>query len=78
MSYVPKVNDYVTWKRNIEGWVYFKCENYITLEYKVKPKNLENYKASPIHANNRLLIICYSNQWNELKYIRSRTSIYEE
>jgi len=25
-----------------------------------------------------LLVICYAEQWNELKYIKSRTSIYEE
>ena len=78
MNYVPKVNDYVNWKPHIKGWVYFKCDDYITIETFVHPKDKVNYKASSIHANNRLLVICYSDQWNELKYIKSRKSIYEE
>jgi hypothetical protein len=78
MSYVPKVNDYVTWKRNVEGWVYFKDSDYITIEVLVKPKNQINYNASPIHANDRLLVLCYQKQWNELNYVKSRTSIYEK
>lgn len=77
MSYVPKVNDYVTWN-HIQGWVYFKTNSYITIEAFTQPKDPINYQASPIHANNRLLVLCYSNQWNELTYIKSRTSIYEE
>lgn len=78
MSYVPKVNDYVKWTKGIEGWIYFKDNSYVTIEAKVKPKDSINLRHSPIHANNRLLILCFSNQWNELKYIRSRESIYEE
>jgi len=78
MSYVPKVNDYVTWKRDVEGWVYFKDSDYITIEVLVKPKNQINYKASSIHANDRLLVLCYQKQWNELNYVKSRTSIYEK
>ena len=31
--YDPKVNDYVVWDKGLsgsdEGWVYFKCEEYI-------------------------------------------------
>lgn len=78
MSYVPKVNDYVIWKNDIQGWIYFKDSEYLTIEVLVKPKDELNYRASPIHANNRLLVLCYSNQWNELKYVRTRQSIYED
>lgn len=77
MSYLPKVNDYVIWNKGIEGWVYFKDNSYITIELSVRPKNEENLKAAPIHKNERVLVICYSNQWNELKYVRSRQSIHE-
>jgi hypothetical protein len=77
MSYRPKVNDYVKWKSYIEGWVYFKCNDYITIETLVQPKDELNYNASRIHANNRLLVLCYSNQWAELNYVKSRESIHE-
>jgi hypothetical protein len=78
MIYTPQVNDYVVWSKGIEGWVYFKSKEYITIEASVRPKDSINYHAAPIHANNRLLILCYSNQWNELQYVKSRESIYEE
>lgn len=78
MTYVPQINDYVKWKPHISGWVYFKCDQYITIETIVKAKNLENYLASPIHANNRLLVLCYHNQWKELTYVKKRTTIHEE
>jgi hypothetical protein len=78
MSYIPTVNDYVKWKPHIEGWVYFKDKEYITIEVSVKPKDCENYQACCLHRNERLLVLCYNNQWNELTYIRSRTSVYEE
>lgn len=76
--YIPKINDYVKWSKGIEGWIYFKDSDYITIEVLVKPKDEINYRASPIHANNRLLILCYSNQWHELHYVKSRESIYED
>jgi len=78
MTYEPKVNDYVIWKKGVEGWVYFKDVEYITIEASVRPKDSINYYAAPIHANNRLLVLCYSNQWNELKYVKSRISIHEQ
>lgn len=75
-NYIPKVNDYVIWKDHIKGWVYFKDKdkNYITIEVMVRPKEEHNYKACKLHKNNRLLVICYHNQWNELQYIKSRES----
>jgi hypothetical protein len=78
MSYVPEVNDYVKWKEHIEGWVYFKDGQYITIEIGVRPKPLEDYRNSSIHRNERVLVICYKNQWKELSYIRSRDSVNDE
>jgi hypothetical protein len=77
-EYIPKINDYVVWTKGVEGWIYFVDEEYITIEYIVRPKNKVNYRACPIHANERLLVVCYKEQWNELEYIKSRQSIYEE
>ena len=77
-QYIPSVNDYVEWTKGVEGWVYFKCEEYITIEYNVRPKDEVNLECCPIHRNERLLVICYAKQWKELKYIKSRESIYEE
>ena len=78
MSYIPQVNDYVTWTKGIEGWVYFKDKEYVTIEVNVRPKNTQNYRACVLHRNERLLVLCYNNQWNELTYIRSRESVHEE
>ena len=78
MSYQPQVNDYVVWTKDVEGWVYFTDKEYITIEIGVKPKNEENYEACSIHRNDRLMVLCYNNQWKELTYIKSRDSKYEE
>jgi len=75
MTYKPQVNDYVEWNKGVEGWVYFKDDEYITIEYVVRPKDEINYQACPIHANERLLVICYRNQWSQLKYVKSRESV---
>lgn len=78
MSYTPKVNDYVIWNQGrVEGWIYFKDKQYITIEVSTRPKDDENYRAAPIHAKEHLLVLCYASQWNELEYIKSRASIYE-
>jgi hypothetical protein len=78
MTYTPNINDYVVWTRGIEGWVYFKHEEYITIETDVWEKSKENYELCPIHRNDRVLVLCYHDQWNELTYIKSRKSVYEE
>jgi hypothetical protein len=78
MSYDPQVNHYVIWTKGVEGWVYFKDNEYITIEIGVKPKNKENYEACNLHRNDRLMVLCYHSQWKELTYVRSRESIYEE
>jgi hypothetical protein len=78
MKYDPQVNDFVIWKPHIKGWVYYKDTEYLTIETRVKPKDNINLLDAPFHANNRLLVICYQNQWGELNYVKSRKSIYEE
>ena len=76
--YEPKVNDYVKWKNHIEGWVYFKGKEYITIEMGVKPKDDENYEACSIHRNDRLLVLCYKQQWKELTYVGCRADKYSK
>lgn len=78
MRYIPQINDYVQWTKGVEGWVYFKDSEYITIEASVRPKDPLNYQAAPFHANNRLLVLCYKDQWQQLTYVKSRESIYEE
>jgi len=78
MNYEPQINDYVKWKKGVEGWVYFKDKEYVTIESAVRPKDEENYLACSIHKNERVLVICYKEQWSELEYVKSRESVYEE
>jgi len=78
MSYTPEVNDYVIWTKGVEGWVYFKGEEYITIETAVSPKDETNYECCSLHRNNRLLIVCYESQWKELEYVKTRQSVYEK
>ena len=52
MKYEPKLNDYVSW-RNVEGWVYFVDEEYLTIEIAVKPKADD---LVPLHKNHHCLI----------------------
>ena len=78
MSYEPQVNDYVKWTKGVEGWVYFRDKEYVTIEASVRPKDDTNYQCCSIHRNERLLVVCYKEQWNELKYVKSRESVYEE
>ena len=47
MNYIPQVDDYVVWKRpgqDHEGWVYFKCDESISIEVGVKDKPTLNTK----------------------------------
>jgi hypothetical protein len=74
VHYSPKVNDYVRWK-DLEGWVYFKDDEYITIEIAVKDKKCNK---GTYHKKDHLLVICYHDQWDELEYIKSRESQYDE
>ncbi len=76
MTYTPKIDDYVLWSKGVEGWVYFKDKQYITIEALVIPKDQKNYQDCQIHRNNRVLVLCYPNQWNELKLIGYRKNKY--
>jgi hypothetical protein len=78
MSYSPTVNDYVIWNKgrySVEGWVYFKDKEYITIETKVWPKHPEDQPVGTYHKNERVLVICYPQFWKDLQYIQSRYSI---
>jgi hypothetical protein len=75
--YEPQINDYVRWTKGVEGWVYFKDAEYVTIEISVRPKDCLNYQACCLHRNERLLVLCYHSQWKELVHIKSRESIYE-
>ena len=79
--YIPKVNDYVIWVRGQygrdEGWVYFFCEEYITIETGVKPRpdaECEGSKHKFIHT----LLLCHAQSWNELEYVKSRKSAHPQ
>ena len=72
-QYKPNVNDYVKWN-NLEGWVYFCNSSYITIEISVKEKICDK---GTFHKKDHLLVLCYSNKWNELEYVTSRQSKYD-
>ena len=74
-DYEPQVDDYVIWNKgrddNNEGWVYFKDEEYITIETGIKPKppcQLAQSRHKYIHT----LLVCQKYYWHELKYVKSR------
>ena len=75
-EYEPQIDDYVIWDKigsqdNDEGWVYFKCEDYITIETGIKPKppcQLAQSKHRYIHT----LLVCQCDYWHQLKFVKSR------
>ena len=73
MKYNPKVNDYVKWTDSLgivtEGWIYFVCKQYITIEVGVKdkPDKLVNF-----HKKTHVLVLCYHWDWEQLEYIKTR------
>ena len=75
MKYIPQLDDYVVWKNHVEGWIYFKSSDYITIEMRVRPKNEENYECCTLHRNERLLVLCFKDQWKELQYVKSRSLV---
>ena len=76
-DYTPEVNDYVVWNRGEygidKGWVYFKCEEYITIETGIKPKPHCKYSRNNHHKNIHTLLLCQSNHWHQLQYVKKRT-----
>ena len=77
MSYDPKVNDYVIWDKGEygteEGWVYFVCDEYVTIETGVKPKPKDEYEKNPMHKMIHTLLLCHASYWKDLQYVKSRT-----
>ena len=67
-TYTPQLDDYVKW-RNIEGWVYFVDNEYITIEVGTKDKTDD---LVPMHKKHHILIVCHHWCWNEVKYIKNR------
>ena len=81
MPYTPEVDDYVLWKNShtdIEGWVYFKDSEYITIEIGVRCKDEEDIVNCPIHHKTHCLVLCYPQYWKELTYVKSRTDKYDK
>ena len=81
MPYIPEVDDYVQWVKDnhtIEGWVYFKSSEYITIEMNVTPKHPEDLPYGTHHRNERTLVVCYPSSWKQLRYIKSRQDKYDE
>lgn len=78
--YTPQVNHYVKWNngKNVSGWIYFVCPEYLTIESVVKRKDKINYNACKLHENERVLVLCYRENWKELEFIRERKTVYEE
>jgi|TARA_X000001388_G_C2229053_1_gene122369 hypothetical protein len=68
MKYIPRLNDYVSW-RNVEGWVYYVDEDHLTIEISVRPKE-DN--LVPRHKNYHCLIVVQDYQYDELVYVNSR------
>ena len=55
MHYIPKLNDYVSW-RNVEGWVYYVDDDHLTIEIAVKPKADD---LVPMHRKHHCLVVVY-------------------
>tara|TARA_B100001109_G_scaffold185866_1_gene152570 strand:- start:350 stop:586 length:237 start_codon:yes stop_codon:yes gene_type:complete len=75
MPYKPCRDDYVIWDTHpnpLEGWVYFVDTNYITIEIGVKCKDDENIKDCPLHKKYHCLVVCYPQDWHQLKYVKNR------
>jgi len=76
MHYIPKVDDYVKW-RDHEGWVYFKCDESISIEIGVKDKSCREHGARH-HKKNHILLVCQYFQWHELEYVKNRRESIED
>lgn len=80
-TYIPKVNDYVKWVDSlgvkIEGWVYFICDQYITIEIGVKCMDADTKHCS-LHEKTHTLVLCFHENWKELEYVKTRVSKYSD
>lgn len=67
-NYTPEVDDYVIWK-DLKGWIYFKCDQYVTIEIGVKDKPDDLVK---MHKKTHCCVLCFPENWNELMYVKNR------
>ena len=76
MTYTPQVDDYVRWTRKNgsvdEGWVYFKCDETISIEIGVKDKPHCQYTKNEKHKKIHCCVVCYPQYWHELEYVKNR------
>ena len=70
-TYQPRVNDYVIWN-DLKGWVYFVCDEYITIEIKTKPKP----DKLSMHKFDHVCVLCFTHDFNQLTYIATRPTIH--
>lgn len=81
MTYQPKLNDYVRWKDSLgrvtEGWVYFICDESISIEVGVKDKPHCEYTKEEKHKKTHVLVVCQNWYWHELEYIKSRQNVHD-
>ncbi len=88
IQYEPEVDDYVIWDRGEygkdEGWFYLKgdpveikkgfneCSRYITIETAIRPKHMSMIARNDPHKYVHTLLLCYEQQWKELKFVKRR------
>ena len=78
MTYIPQVDDYVRWNRPgmpdhvDEGWVYFKCDETLSIEVGVKEKPHCEYTKNEKHKKIHILVVCPSFLWDQLEYVKNR------
>ena len=70
-TYIPQVDHYVRHK-HLEGWIYFIDKEYLTLEIMVRKKSEESYNDATFHKNERCLVLVYTEDWKDLKYVKKR------
>ena len=79
MTYTPQVDDYVRWTRKNgsvdEGWVYFKCDETISIEVGVKDKPRCQYTKEEKHKKIHILVCCPSFLWDQLEYVKNRRGV---
>tara|TARA_R100001509_G_scaffold90160_1_gene51799 strand:- start:204 stop:488 length:285 start_codon:yes stop_codon:yes gene_type:complete len=79
MTYTPQVDDYVRWTRKNgsvdEGWVYFKCDETISIEVGVRDKPRCQYTKEEKHKKIHILVCCPSFLWDQLEYVKNRRGV---
>ena len=74
-SYSPQVDDYVKWHHNgsvDEGWVYFKGDEYLTIEVSVKDKPKCEYTKEEKHKKVHCLVCLLYTSPSPRDYAASR------